>query len=609
MRAGRTNRRHDSEGIQHAPRLVEQALRSQHRPLEAGARTELEVRLGHSLSQLRIHEGGDAVAANRALGSRAFTLGKHIVLGASATASPAMRRQTLAHESVHAVQQRLGPSSGASLLHHKEAEREATDISTSLMREGTANSVPRRVATHVTSAVQCDLEDPARMTKVHESLFVSAPGGGGGGLQPWKDARGNEPGTAAAIIAQAKRAVLDLVRKNPESVGGTIPKKTTEQALDADALAMDERIRARFPLIQAPATPKTITDAVSVMGTSITTDTDFLHQWLANKLITWTDIEQFDIAETDSRFITMLDTLLADQDIGDHLRVLASRTGGFQRGEGTRREIFLHHGTSAAARRVVLIHELVHFYAHPRYREWVDTTTEPRFFNEGFTEWLAQRVMTEDEKEKRASYEERVKAIDQQIAAHVSEDDMVRAFFAGDIWRIESRSTVARREFSAASRIAAGASQNAESTASRTGPGINQEVARGVHYRFLNLGHDQSEPKPEHVTFFRDVKVRHLDAAPDAKIKFVGHASTPGSLEHNRDLSRRRALAFYRMARREGLPDARLTDATRPEHFGEARPTVTEEDAQTRAFNRRVEMFVRPAQEAARRPGEEVPGE
>jgi hypothetical protein len=179
------------------------------------------------------------------------------------------------------------------------------------------------------------------------------------------------------------------------------------------------------------------------------------------------------------------------------------------------------------------------------------------------------------------------------------------------VWRIETRSAIARREFAAVSGIAEAATPRDEVAGSRTGPGINEEVARGAHYRFLNLGHDRIDPKPEHRTFFRTVKLAHIDPEPAARVRFVGHASTSGSLEHNRDLSRRRALAFYQLARDEGLPESRLLNARRPEHFGETRPTLTERDVQTRAFNRRVEMFLTmdPAAVAPVRPADEEAGE
>lgn len=607
MRARRIGGQRDDGGAARtASALVARALRSPAHALDAASRTELGPQLGHDLGRLRIHEGPDASAAVRWLGARALTLGSDIVLGPTAPVSAAARRRILAHEAVHSIQQGFGepPAAGASVARHAPAEREARAIAARFDAPG-RSAGRQTVGERVAPAIQYDLEEPGRLAEVHENLFVAAPGEAGGALQPWQDARTDDPGTAGRIVEQAKRAVLKLVADNPASVRGRIPTRTTESALDADALAIDERIRARFPLIPAPAMPEAVGDAVSVIGPTLTSDRDFLHQWLANKLIQWTDVETFDIIETDPRFVAMLDTLLADDDIGDHLRTLASRIGGFQRGEGATREVFIHRGAPAALRRLVLIHELVHFRAHPRYVEWIQSTTDPRFFNEGYTEWLAQRVMTDEEREGRSSYAARVEAIDQQIAAHVSEDDMVRAYFAGEVWRIETRSTIARREFAGFSGIAASASAGEEGRASRTGPGINQEVVRGTHYRFLNLGRDRADPKPEHITFFREIKARYLDPTAEARVRFVGHASTPGALEYNRDLSRRRALAFYRLARTEGLPPARLVDADRPAHLGETQPTLTEEDAQTRAFNRRVEMLVRTGAAAARRADEE----
>jgi len=606
MRARRFGQRQPDRGSAPGPSaLVQSALQSPAHALDAASRAALGPALRHDLGRLRIHEGAAADAATRRLGARAFTLGGDIVLG-PARASPAARLRLLAHEAVHGIQQGFGatPAAAAPVARDEPAEREARATAAGLDAPG-AGRAPQTIGIRRAPAIQCDLEDPGRLAEVHESLFVAAPGAAGGALQPWQDAHGDDPGSAGRIIDEAKRAVLDLVARSPESVGGTIPTRTSESALDADALAIDARIRARFPLIAAPATPAAVTDAVSVIGPALTSDRDFLRQWLANKLVGWTDVERFDITETDPRFIAMLDALLDDGDVGGYLRTLATRIAGFQRGEGGAREIFIHRGTPAALRRVVLIHELVHFHAHPRYVEWIQSTTDPRFYNEGYTEWLAQRVMTDEERDERTSYAERVEAIERQIAVHVSEDDMVRAYFAGEVWRIETRSAIARREFAGASGIGVGAPAREEGRASRTGPGINQEVVRGTHYRFMNLGRDRTEPKPEHVAFFREVKARHVDPAPESRLRFVGHASTPGALEYNRDLSRRRALAFYRLARAEGLPPTRLVDADRPEHLGETRPTLTEEDAQTRAFNRRVEMFIRPRDAAARRAAEE----
>src|ERR1019366_3810769 len=164
--------------------------------------------------------------------------------------------------------------------------------------------------------------------------------------------------------------------------------------------------------------------------------------------------------------------------------------------------IAVHRGTSPEQRRMVLVHELTHFYEHATYREWANGTTDRRFYNEGFTEWLAQKGMTTEEKAGRGSYQGRVDAINRQVAAHVPEDDIARAYFNGEVWRIESRSTIPRREFAAASGIREGATTRQENADSATGPGLVQEVSPGARYRFFNLGNELADPKPEHVAYF-----------------------------------------------------------------------------------------------------------
>lgn len=604
MRGRRSGRWRDSSVSAPAPALVARALKSPSHGLDEGSRSALGQSFGHDLGHLRIHEGADATAATRALGARAFTSGRDIVMGSAVTAaSPDIRRRTLAHEAVHSVQQeRASGSASTSLAPHHAAEHEARAIAATVDRRS-GGRVP--ITAQVAPGIQFDLEDPTRLADVHRELFVAAPGGGAA-LRPWVDATAGDRGTAGVIVDQAKTAIRAHVAAHPASVGGTVDPLIGEAGLDAEALAIDDRIRREFPIIPAPASPDAITNAVRLLGPAITSGADYLHQWLANRLIGWTDIELFAITETDTRFIAVLDELLADDPVGRYIRVMASRQSGFHTGEGASREVFVHPGAPTFVRRATLVHELVHLHSHPQYREWKDTTTAPRFFDEGFTEWLARRVMNADELAVGSAYGDRYDAIERLVASRVPVDDIVRAYFAGEVWRIETQSAIARREFAAASGIATAATPREEVAASRTGPGINEEVARGAHYRFLNLGHDRVDPKPEHRAFFRTVKLAHIDPEPATRVRFVGHASTPGTREHNLELSRRRALAFYQLARDEGLPDSRLLNARRPEHFGERRPTLTERDAQTRAFNRRVEMFltIDPA-DASRRPGEE----
>lgn len=116
-----------------APAHVHDVLRDGGRPLEAGPRTDLERQIGHDLSRVRIHTDARAAASARAVGARAYAVGRHVVFGAGEFA-PALTtgRQLLAHEVVHTLQQRQAAATPAGTLRvaarHEPAEREADRI-------------------------------------------------------------------------------------------------------------------------------------------------------------------------------------------------------------------------------------------------------------------------------------------------------------------------------------------------------------------------------------------------------------------------------------------------------------------------------------------------
>lgn len=80
-------------------------------PLPHRERGFFEPRFGHDFQEVRIHTGGRAADAARALSARAFTVGRDIVFGAGEYAPGDGRgRRILAHELTHVVQQRhTGP--------------------------------------------------------------------------------------------------------------------------------------------------------------------------------------------------------------------------------------------------------------------------------------------------------------------------------------------------------------------------------------------------------------------------------------------------------------------------------------------------------------------
>ena len=90
------------------------ALRSLVRPLLAGpgqrldgeVQRQMSNRLGHEFSRVRVHRGSVASYSSRALGTRAYTVGNHVVIDERAVGpGTAAGRDLLAHELTHVVQQ------------------------------------------------------------------------------------------------------------------------------------------------------------------------------------------------------------------------------------------------------------------------------------------------------------------------------------------------------------------------------------------------------------------------------------------------------------------------------------------------------------------------
>ncbi|WP_439673979.1 eCIS core domain-containing protein [Embleya sp. MST-111070] len=89
--------------------LVHRVLRRPGVPLDTGVREEMEARFGGAdFSGVRLHSGQLARGSAAEVGARAFTSGRHVVVGAGGNG-----RHTLAHELGHYLQQQQGPVGGA----------------------------------------------------------------------------------------------------------------------------------------------------------------------------------------------------------------------------------------------------------------------------------------------------------------------------------------------------------------------------------------------------------------------------------------------------------------------------------------------------------------
>jgi hypothetical protein len=85
------------------------------RPLESDVRTEMEARLGHDFSDVRVHDDTAAAASASSVKAHAYTVGSNVVFQRDKyDPSTQEGKTTLAHELTHVVQQRSGPVDGTS---------------------------------------------------------------------------------------------------------------------------------------------------------------------------------------------------------------------------------------------------------------------------------------------------------------------------------------------------------------------------------------------------------------------------------------------------------------------------------------------------------------
>jgi hypothetical protein len=93
---------------------VHDVVNSGGRPLEPEVRKDMESRLGHDFSDVRVHDDSAAAASASAVNAHAYTVGSNVVFQRDKyDPSSTQGRTTLAHELTHVVQQRSGPVDGS----------------------------------------------------------------------------------------------------------------------------------------------------------------------------------------------------------------------------------------------------------------------------------------------------------------------------------------------------------------------------------------------------------------------------------------------------------------------------------------------------------------
>jgi outer membrane protein OmpA-like peptidoglycan-associated protein len=107
-------------------------------------------------------------------------------------------------------------------------------------------------------------------------------------------------------------------------------------------------------------------------------------------------------------------------------------------------------------------------------------------------------------------------------------------------------------------------------------------VLRGVNFDF-NKSNIRADARP-----ILDEAIRTLQEERDVEVSVEGHTDAIGSIPYNQRLSERRANSVANYLAAGGIRRSRL----HPEGYGKTRPIATNDTADGRAQNRRVELHV-----------------
>jgi hypothetical protein len=100
-----------------APPIVHDVIRTAGHGLDRATRDFFEARFGHDFSRVRVHADARAAESARAVGALAYTVESHVVFGAGRYAPQTMAgRRLLAHELTHVAQQAPGLNRQADII-------------------------------------------------------------------------------------------------------------------------------------------------------------------------------------------------------------------------------------------------------------------------------------------------------------------------------------------------------------------------------------------------------------------------------------------------------------------------------------------------------------
>ena len=135
-----------TSGLDEAPPIVHEVLKSPGEPLHAATRAFFEPRFGHDFSHVRVHTGPQANESARAVNATAYTIGQNMVFDAGMYQPHSSRgSRLLAHELTHVAQQSTGVFSNGLQREAREGEEVPPRIGMSASIDGLTFHAPGKL--------------------------------------------------------------------------------------------------------------------------------------------------------------------------------------------------------------------------------------------------------------------------------------------------------------------------------------------------------------------------------------------------------------------------------------------------------------------------------
>ncbi|MFT5821029.1 MAG: outer membrane protein OmpA-like peptidoglycan-associated protein [Crocinitomix sp.] len=561
------------------------------RRMDRKTQSFMEKGFGADFSNVRIHSDTGAAQKSEAIQARAFATGNDIYFNSGEYQPNSQTgKRLLAHELTHTIQQGASkPSiqrqakpgeaskSEAELKPKVDGEKKPKEEVKSKTKTETELKTPTKPATPAKSKVKSVKAPPTPYDEVTENVMKDRKGGAK--LKPWK---GKE--TADFI---SREFVRYHSGSKPFILRGNGVKK---KELNLEVTDIVKKIKQMYPMIKKSLNPKKVNKDVKIMKRDKTKlDPALTRRLLTRLIMKSTGLGHYAHATTDPTFIEMLDNLLKIERIKRMAENFAINQSGYTEKKG-KATVFINEAVKKTDRPGLLIHELMHYFADPKFDKWLLETNSPPYYAEGFAEYVT-RPIAKELGVKRTKYSGHLTVVRKNIAKHIPHSDMLLAYFAGEVWRLEHESTVAKETFKEQIK------QNSESTGatekrgSKRSKGFSQKKSPS-QFSFMNFQMESARLKRQHKNEFTAVLAGVKSNKKPYTLSFVGHANDHKTKAENLKLSIERAKNFNKYAKSKGVDIKQIKNFNKPKGEGEANPIAGSKNGIGRAFNRRVDLTV-----------------